>query len=209
MTDAKATDKEEHPLQLVEKQALKSPDAHVVQNANGQQFQAALKANLNHHSGSAGSSDAESIQINLGDGRMASGLSAVTENQLNEPESIKNARSISLHELVEKQENEKDLLARSLVGEYEQLLAMRKGPARDVAEKNLQNQADRAYCRGQYASYELPASQAVEPGIMLYSLDFLNNEIICRTFNRIYVSISTPKTQKNSSARQNQHSFWA
>jgi hypothetical protein len=79
MTDAKATDKEDHPLQRVEKQALKSPDAHVVQNANGQQLQAALKA------------------------------------KPVESESIKNARSISLHELVEKQE---EAASESDIGEY-------------------------------------------------------------------------------------------
>jgi len=65
MTDAKATDKEDRPLHPVEKQPLKTPDAQIVQNANAQQLQAALKANLDHHSGSAGGSDAESIQIHM------------------------------------------------------------------------------------------------------------------------------------------------
>jgi hypothetical protein len=163
MTDAKATDKVEHPFQAIEKLTLKSPDAHAVQNANGQEFQAALKANLDRHSGSAGGNDAESVQIHMGDGRIASRLSAVTENQLLEPESIKNARSISLNELVEKQEKEKDPIARSLVGEFEQLLAMRNGPTKKAVEEKLQDKADQAYGRGHYFLHERPASQAVEP----------------------------------------------
>jgi hypothetical protein len=162
MTDAKATDKDK-PLQPVEKQSLKSPDAHIVQNANGQQFQAALKANLDQHSGSAGGNDAESVQIHMGDGRIASRLSAVTENQLFEPESIKNARSISLNELVEKQEKERDPIARSLVGEFEQLLAMRNGPAKKAVEEKWQDKADQTYGRGHYFLHERPASQAIEP----------------------------------------------
>jgi hypothetical protein len=162
MTDAKATNKEEHSLEKLEKQALKSPDAHIVQNANGQQLRAALKANLDHHSGSAGRSDAESIQIHMGDGRIASRLSAVTENQPLELGSIKNARSISLNELVEKQEKGKDPIARSLVGEFEQLLSMRNGPAKKALEEKLQDNADRAYGRGQYALRERPVSQTLE-----------------------------------------------
>jgi hypothetical protein len=64
-------------------------------------------------------------------------LSPITENQLREPESVKQARSILLHELVEKQEKEKDPIARSLVDEYGQLFAMRKGPAKDALEEQL------------------------------------------------------------------------
>jgi hypothetical protein len=162
MTDAKATDKDK-PFQPVEKQSLKSPDAHIVQNANGQQFQAALRANLDQHSGSAGGNDGESVQIHMGDGRIASRLSAVTENQLLEPESVKNARSISLNELVEKQEKERDPIARSLVGEFEQLLAMRNGPAKKAVEEKWQDKADQTYGRGHYFLHERPASQAIEP----------------------------------------------
>jgi hypothetical protein len=141
MTDAKATDKEDRPHHPVEKQPLKTPDEHVVQNANAQQLQAALKANLDHHSGSAGGNDAESIQIHMGDGRIASRLSPVTEK----------TTSIGLNDLLEKQEKEKDPVACSLVGEFEQLLTMRKGPAKDVVEAQLQDKADRTYGRGQYA----------------------------------------------------------
>ena len=149
MTDAKATDKEDRPLHPVEKQELKSPDAHLVQNANAHQLQAALKANLDRHSGSAGGNDAESIQIHMGDGRIASRPSAVTEKQT----------SISLTELLEKQEKQNDQVARSLVGEFEQLLSMRKGPAKDAVETKLQDKADRTYGRGQYALQQPPVSQ--------------------------------------------------
>jgi hypothetical protein len=110
-TDAKTSDKNDHPLQTVEKQVLKSSDAHATQNSNAQQLQAALKANLDHHSGSAGGGNSESLQIHMGDGRIASRLSAVSENQRLEPESIKNASSILLNELVQKQEKEKDPIA--------------------------------------------------------------------------------------------------
>ena len=150
MTDAKATDKEDRPLHPVEKQPLKTPDAHVVQNANAQQLQAALKANLDHHSGSAGGNDAASIQIHMGDGRIASRLSPVTEK----------TTSIGLNELLEKQEKQSDPVARSLVGEFEQLLSMRKGPAKDAVETQLQDKADRTYSRGQYAVQQPPAEQS-------------------------------------------------
>jgi hypothetical protein len=78
MSDAKPAEKGDRQPQTPEKQALESPDAHAVQNASNEQLKAVQKANLDRHSGSAGGGTPESIQIFMGDGRIASRLSAVT-----------------------------------------------------------------------------------------------------------------------------------
>ncbi|MDR3616019.1 MAG: hypothetical protein P4L53_20850 [Candidatus Obscuribacterales bacterium] len=162
MSDAKPGEKSDSQLQTPEKLPLKSPDAHAVQNASNEQIKAVQSANLDRHNGSAGGSAPESIQIFMGDGRIASRLSTVTEKDNAKPDKLDLSKSISLTELLEKQEREKDSTAQSLVAQFEKLSTMRKGPVRDTLEKEFQDTADKIYGRGKYAPQNTTAKPAPE-----------------------------------------------
>jgi hypothetical protein len=162
MSDAKPGEKGDRQPLTSEKQALNSPDVHSVQNASNEQLQAVQKANLDRHSGSAGGGTPESIQIFMGDGRIASRLSTVTEKENARPDRNDLSKSISLTELLEKQERGKDPTAQSLVAQFEKLSTMRKGPVRDTLEKEFQDTADKTYGRGKYAPQNTIAKPAPE-----------------------------------------------
>lgn len=82
MSDSKAKDSSDKPLQPTDLSLLKTPDATQVRNTGGESFRTIQDANPNRHSGSAGGDQELSLQIVADNDRVVFRGSKLTEKDL-------------------------------------------------------------------------------------------------------------------------------
>jgi hypothetical protein len=139
MTDAKPFEQGKSSAEHSEKET-KTPDLGSIRRITAAQLDAVKNLDINRHSGSAGGAAGHSIEIDFGDGKIASRLTGLNEKSADSA----NAKQadIRISELLELQEKHQDIKAHSLVDAYEVLLKMPRGSERDIKAAEWQESAN-------------------------------------------------------------------
>lgn len=150
MTDAKPFEQGKSSAEHSEKEP-KTPDLGSIGRITAAQLDAVKNLDINRHSGSADGAAGHSIEIDFGDGKIASRLTGLNEKSADSANAKQADISISISELLELQEKHQDIKAQSLVDAYEVFLKMPRGSERDIKAAEWQESANMAFNRGEQA----------------------------------------------------------